>query len=175
MTDPTTLLLAAAVGLLLVFIGVFLAVRRTQRVRQLAAIPRTCSTCKHFDLAEGQAIMKKYPIFMEASRWVPPSEMGRSVTDELERDCRECDGTGKVDPGGRPAPTVGERIVCVRCDGTGKQRDELFSPPSAPVTSSWDNYGACLRDEAVVDGADTVQLRLARRETGEGDCWERSK
>ncbi len=177
--NATHLALIAAVVLLAAVPLLYHIVRARRKAARLAAIERTCSNCRHFDLEEGQAAMDKFPIWRQAAQWIPPSELGRRVVDEVERPCRACDGTGNVRlPHDVRVGTEVQTQPCVPCEGTGKQKDEVFSKPSAGATSAWENYGACLRDEVVVDGADTVQIRFSRRAnemaTGEAavDCFE---
>lgn len=170
MIDPTLFVILALVALLLTFTFVH---RAGKLARAREAIPRTCAHCKHFDLEEGQAVMGKFPIFRQAAQWIPPSEMGRRVVEERERNCRACEGRGEVHlPQDRDLPVDERRLQdCLRCDGSGKQVDELFSDPSAPATSAWENFGACMLDEVVVDGADTASLRAKRRKDLT-DCFE---
>jgi hypothetical protein len=118
---------------------------------------RTCAGCKHFDQEEGQAAMKQFPIFVQAAQHIPPAEMGRTVVSTTERDCRACEGKGKVPR--PPGPGVGELHDCTRCEGTGKQTDEQFSKPCAPAKADWSQFGACMQDEVVVWGGDKK------------DCW----
>lgn len=42
-----------------------------------APLPRVCGNCKHFDLEEGQAAFRSFPMFMAAAAVVPPHQMGR--------------------------------------------------------------------------------------------------
>ena len=191
MFDPVAVTLVVGVALAIVALfalGAYLNHRINAHARKRAAailapapIPRTCANCKHFDLEEGQASMGKFPIFLQAAAHIPPSEMGRSVVEEVTRDCRACEGTGK-----EPTPAAAEHRGppplqdCARCGGTGKQTDELFSKPSASAKSKWQDFGACMRDQVVVDGADTVELRLARLNASYHrhiaiDCFELSE
>ena len=159
--DSIVVMLATALAIVCVALSPFafaLLMKRPIRNRRIAAIPRTCANCAHFDLEEGQATMKRFPLFLKAAAWVPPSEMGRQVVGHERRPCRACtDGLVPV-PG-----TTGETQACSRCDGTGQQEDEVFSAPSADVTSTWDQFGACRFDSVLVDGGDREETRRARR------------
>jgi hypothetical protein len=65
------ILLGGIVGVLLTSLAKILHQRRK---------PTRCSTCKHFDLQEGQAAMRAHPVFMQAAAVLPPSKMGTVVT-----------------------------------------------------------------------------------------------
>jgi hypothetical protein len=67
----TAIIIGAALGILL-----FQSIGWLRRL----AKPRRCSTCKHFDLEEGQAAMRAHPVFMQAAAVLPPSKMGVVVT-----------------------------------------------------------------------------------------------
>jgi hypothetical protein len=67
--------------LLGVIVGVLLAVAVLMLARGLRKRPpKRCSTCKHFDLQEGQAAMQAHPVFMQAAGVLSPSKMGTVVT-----------------------------------------------------------------------------------------------
>lgn len=47
-----------------------------------SSLGRTCSNCAHFDLDEGQGVMRTYPAFMAAASFLRPVEMGVEVDAE---------------------------------------------------------------------------------------------
>lgn len=57
-------------------------VRETEVLQPDAA--KKCSTCVHFDLADGQAAMRAHGPFAVAAQFVPPYEMGAQATPEGE-------------------------------------------------------------------------------------------
>lgn len=61
------------------------AVRRARRPFVQSPTPeRTCETCKHFDLEEGQAMRRGHHAFNEVSRWVPPASMASAANDQID-------------------------------------------------------------------------------------------
>jgi hypothetical protein len=47
-----------------------------------AVIPKKCATCKHWNLADGQAVMRDYPDFLRAAAVLRPGRMATTVDDE---------------------------------------------------------------------------------------------
>ena len=116
---------------------------------------QVCANCKNFDLAEGQAVIKQFPAFMQVAGLISPAQIGRKVVRDFERDCRLCNGKGQVLLGGRS-----DLVACVGCGGTGKIQDQELSAPGAPMKATWAECGACLKDSVVVWGGDKKE------------CWE---
>lgn len=163
-----TYLIFAAVALLAAGGAVALVRHR----RALRDAPRRCRDCARFDLAGGQLLMDRYPQFRQAAAWVPPSEMGRRVAERRSERCPKCSGTGVV--GTHEAP-------CLTCGGDGMVVEEVLSPPSAALTSRWEDFGLCNleSDPAVLDGnqvrADRDADRAKKGRASEPDCWTRRK
>lgn len=64
-------LLGAIIGVLVMF-GVLWLVK--------SRAPARCSSCRFFDLAEGQSAMRQFPSFMQAAGVLSPSKMNTKVT-----------------------------------------------------------------------------------------------
>jgi hypothetical protein len=120
-------------------------------------LPRQCSNCKHFDLAEGQAVIAQFPAFMRVANVVSPAQIGRRVMREFDRPCRFCNGSGKQLRGGD-----GALEPCRGCEGTGKVHEQELSRPGAPEKARWEECGACLKDQVVVWGGDKKDCFEAR-------------
>jgi hypothetical protein len=71
-------LLGAIIGVSVMYVVLWLVKSRA---------PARCSSCKYFDLAEGQSAMRQFPSFMQAAGVLSPSKMNTKVTydDEGER------------------------------------------------------------------------------------------
>lgn len=116
---------------------------------ELALLPRTCSNCKNFDLAEGQAAIAQFPTFMRVASVISPAQINRRVEREFDRPCRFCDGKGKQLRAGD-----GELEPCRGCEGTGLVHEQQLTAPGAPEKARWDECGACMKKEVVVWGGD---------------------
>lgn len=114
-----------------------------------------CSSCKHFDLEEGQAVIAQFPAFLSVASLISPAQIGRHVVREYDRPCRLCDGKGKVLLGGAP-----DLADCRGCEGAGKVLEQELSAPAAPLKAKWGDCGACMKDSVVVWGGD------------KRSCWE---
>ena len=53
--------------------------RKLNLIADPIAPAAVCSNCEHFDLEEGQAVMRQNPIFLEAARHVSPNTMMRKL------------------------------------------------------------------------------------------------
>lgn len=111
----------------------------------------TCGNCKHWDLEEGQAVIRAHPHFMQAARYVAPAEMGRVARPGPTVPCRDCGGQGKL---GTMRYRDGVEITtdCSVCGGKGTIETQVLSEPSAPYKARWDQFGACLNSKAAPDG-----------------------
>lgn len=118
-------------------------------------VKKACESCKHFDLAEGQAVLRQFPAFMAAAAVVSPAQIARTVQREYERPCKLCNGTGTKQLAGGTAES------CLGCDGKGTVLEQELSPPAAPQKAQWTECGACLKDEVVVWGGELDK-----------PCWE---
>jgi len=52
-------------------------------VEQPDPLPATCTRCKHFDWAEGQAFLDRFPAARAAYQWVSPRDEARSDNRDL--------------------------------------------------------------------------------------------
>lgn len=115
----------------------------------------SCATCRHFDLAEGQAVMAQYPTFMRVAGVISPAQIARQVVSEHTRTCLLCDGRK------RTLLASGQSEACRGCEGTGEILEQTLSSPSAPQKAAWRDCGACMKDGVVVWGGDANK-----------PCWE---
>jgi len=82
--DTHTTLLIVGILLLCGLVGViayWLLFRRVTPAARTRA-PKQCNTCDHFDLTDGQAIMRDHPAFFEAAKHIPPRRMAQRYDDE---------------------------------------------------------------------------------------------
>ena len=91
---------------------------------------KLCRNCKHFDLEEGQAVLRKseHGAFMHAAALLKPAEMGLKVL-------HDDNGEMLIDDAGVP----------------------IREKPSLPMKTGWDQAGACLKDEMIIFDIDTCE------------------
>ncbi len=155
-----------------VFVLGVLAITLAKRVPRVLAppaapdVPPACRACKHFDLEEGQAVLRNHPHFLQAAQYVSPAEMGRVAKAGPPVPCKDCGGQGKLGTGrytqaptgAVPWPQDAEEIMdsCAACDGVGTIETQEMSPPSAPYKAEWSEFGACLSSAASDDGDSSI-------------------
>lgn len=111
--SPFSLALAAAI---VVFTLLLARVLKRAAADVSAPVISRCGNCKHWDLEEGQAVMRTHSVFMQAASVLAPAQMGRQVKSE-KKTCPTCEGEGRVKTG-----RFNKREFFTVLDAEGKKR-----------------------------------------------------
>jgi hypothetical protein len=148
-------------GLIALFLAHLLG-KRNRTELQPDDVPRRCSNCQHFDLEEGQAVIRRNQNFVKAAAVLAPQQMGRRISHYDKHECTVCEA--KLDPvTGDFAPST-TTADCHVCRGNGYIEQPVFAPTNLPAKTKWSEFGACMLKQEVLWGGDgcdqfLVQLR----------------
>ena len=149
--------LAVALAVILCLVLVLPAVFGIRLVRSArsarSAAPTHCGNCKHFDLEEGQAVMRQHKPFLAAAAVLAPAEMGKTIQYE-ELECSE-EGCGKAHP-------IQDCLVC-RGNGTVNKRIGP-APTGVAAKVKWADFGACLENNDIRHSSDSCSAFEPREE-----------
>ena len=126
-------------------------------------LKRQCGNCQHFDLAEGQAVMKRHPPFLAAAAVLQPQQMGRQLLRYDKHACDVCGASADPDNPG-DFDTTEKTPECHVCKGSGYVEQPVYEQSTLPAKASWSEFGACDKHAFVTWSGDScpdfvVQLR----------------